>query len=277
MMFHVRELLMMLTKISLRDMAQFLNISKHTLRYYDKIGLIEPNFDNNGYRYYNLDHYYVLSTIKILRQMDVPIKDIKKSLNDDNLDDFTDLLKRSKEKIDLEIKRMTRVSNLLEEKINITDYEKSFENKWFVRELNERKIYHVGIVDMGSGKGFNNFRHIVDKDNKDILIDCNLVSKYSRSQLEKVVANEVDFYIEYDVGIMNEGEAMTIPSATYAVYYYKGNEENIYKSLKDIIKDIESKGYKVKDQFYEILRPSHLITSSKKAFFTEFNFHITKN
>ncbi|WP_113671485.1 MerR family transcriptional regulator [Vallitalea guaymasensis] len=88
-------------RISLSEMSKLLNISKHTLRYYDKIGLITPSYDSNGYRYYSIDHYYVLSTIKLLREMDVSIKDIKKSLNDDNLEDFVQLLVDSKEHIDI--------------------------------------------------------------------------------------------------------------------------------------------------------------------------------
>lgn len=53
-----------------------------TIRYYDEVGLLKPVFvDGNGYRYYETEQLNDLIKIIELRNLDVPIVDIKKILN----------------------------------------------------------------------------------------------------------------------------------------------------------------------------------------------------
>ncbi|GKX29910.1 MerR family transcriptional regulator [Vallitalea longa] len=258
-------------RISLSDMSRLLNISKYTLRYYDKVGLIKPNYDVNGYRYYTLDHYYNLVTIKLLRQMDVPIKDIKKSLVDDNMEDFIDLLSNSKKHIDAEIERMIRVSDLIDNKLNVAKYEKSLENKWRVKKLMERKFVYFS-------NGRDELNTILELGNSEVLLESNLMVKYCIDDLEKVQDQSTDFYIEYD-GKMEYSakDVFIIPEGNYVLYYYKGNEQNIYNELIKILDGIRDRGFIIQTGIYEILRPSHFINSSNKAFFTEFNIPVKIN
>lgn len=46
----------MKSKFIIGDMAKIHNVSTQTLRYYDKIGLLNPKVvdKNNGYRYYTI-------------------------------------------------------------------------------------------------------------------------------------------------------------------------------------------------------------------------------
>ncbi|GMQ58113.1 MerR family transcriptional regulator [Vallitalea sediminicola] len=262
-------------RISLSEMSKLLNISKHTLRYYDKIELITPSYDSNGYRYYSIDHYYILSTIKLLRDMDVSIKDIKKSLNDDNLEDFVQLLINSKEHIDSEIIRMTKLSNLIGNKIKVAFHEKSCENQWYIRKEQERKYIHFGKYPTLANSGEDEFKDIFEL-GYTILAESNIMIKHSIEELEKITNEFTNFFIEYDDKLMLKGDLSVIPEGDYIIYYYKGNEQDIYESLTNTIKDIESRGYSIGDEIYEMLRPSQFITSSNKSFFTEFNIPIVK-
>lgn len=262
-------------RISLSEMSKLLNISKHTLRYYDKIGLITPSYDSNGYRYYSIDHYYVLSTIKLLREMDVSIKDIKKSLNDDNLEDFVQLLVDSKEHIDSEIIRMTKLSNLIGNKIKVAFHEKSRENQWYVQKEKERKYIHFGKYPPQSASEEEKFEDLFEL-GYDVLAESNIMIKHSIEQLEKITDDLTNFYIEYDENVDMKGDLSILPEGDYIIYYYKGNEQNIYDSLLNTINDIKSKGYIIGDVVYEMLRPSQFITSSNKYFFTEFNIPVVK-
>ena len=44
-------------KLSIGEVARLFNISKDTLRYYDKIGILKPEVNKeNGYRFYDIRH-----------------------------------------------------------------------------------------------------------------------------------------------------------------------------------------------------------------------------
>lgn len=61
-------------------------ISKKTLRYYDKIGLLSPCeiLSSNGYRYYDKNNLYTIPVIKYYKQSGFKLEDIKELIYDSN-------------------------------------------------------------------------------------------------------------------------------------------------------------------------------------------------
>ena len=67
------------TLFTIGQFAALHGINKKTLMWYDEIGLFQPAVisEENGYRYYNYYQSSVLETILMLRDMKVPLADIK--------------------------------------------------------------------------------------------------------------------------------------------------------------------------------------------------------
>ena len=63
---------------SIGQMAKLFNMNIRTLRYYDQIGLLVPEYvdPQSNYRYYSSAQFERLNTIKYLRALDVPIERI---------------------------------------------------------------------------------------------------------------------------------------------------------------------------------------------------------
>lgn len=61
------------------EMAKLNFISPHTLRYYDKIGLLKPGYTSQktGYRYYSYKDFLFLDAIQYLRHFDMSLEEIK--------------------------------------------------------------------------------------------------------------------------------------------------------------------------------------------------------
>lgn len=92
------------------DVAKLLPISKDTLRYYDKLGIVSPTKSNtNGYRYYTKDDLLALSYVLILRDLEVPLEEIKERLSNNTLDDFKELLNRQESMIDDKLSRLLKL------------------------------------------------------------------------------------------------------------------------------------------------------------------------
>lgn len=63
--------------ISITEMARLRNITTETLRHYDRIGLLKPDYlDKNNVRYYSVFKYEQLETIKELQQLGLGLKEI---------------------------------------------------------------------------------------------------------------------------------------------------------------------------------------------------------
>lgn len=64
------------------ELAKLFDIPKQTMFYYDKMGLLTPEFvAENGYRYYTTTQYLTLEIILFLRRLDISVPDIKKFLH----------------------------------------------------------------------------------------------------------------------------------------------------------------------------------------------------
>ena len=68
---------------SIGEVSKLFDINKKTLRYYDEIDLFKPSFVNkeNKYRYYTLDQFQYLETIKYLKELGLSLEKIRHHLN----------------------------------------------------------------------------------------------------------------------------------------------------------------------------------------------------
>lgn len=69
--------------LTIKEVSKLSGVSAHTLRYYDKINLLNPKKrdENNGYRYYSSEQLGVLDMIVQMREMKFPISFIKEYLD----------------------------------------------------------------------------------------------------------------------------------------------------------------------------------------------------
>lgn len=64
-----------------KDVEERLGLTKYTLRYYEKEGIIHPEKDDNGYRNYSDEDIQILHLVKFLRNLEISMDDIKGILN----------------------------------------------------------------------------------------------------------------------------------------------------------------------------------------------------
>lgn len=83
--------------LSTGEVSKLFNISKKTLFHYDNIGLFKPEkVLPNGYRYYSHYQLELLNVIYILKEINLPLADIKGFLDKRNLDNSIEFLEDKK-------------------------------------------------------------------------------------------------------------------------------------------------------------------------------------
>ena len=68
-------------ELTIQQMAEATGLSAHTLRYYERAGLMLPPVerdDGSGYRAYTWQHVQWIEFVKRLRSTDMPIRDIRR-------------------------------------------------------------------------------------------------------------------------------------------------------------------------------------------------------
>ncbi len=220
------------------EFAKYFGITKDTLLYYDKIKLFSPaGIKENGYRYYTTSQIDLFGTLLSLREMNVPINEIREYFQNPSPKKLNEMATIQMEKIEIEIKRLQEIKELpperfLYSKQNDCDSETSIQ-QWqdisgvFVQETNLKGTAFIGSIlaeeDMKNGQ----FRRI----------DRLFVKSKNRS------------------GKVRKG-------GSYAVFYYKGKIEELPEIYPYILEEIERLGYYLSGDAYE----EYLITelSTKK-------------
>ncbi|KNY26675.1 MerR family transcriptional regulator [Pseudobacteroides cellulosolvens] len=72
-------------RYSITELSQYLNVTDHTLRFYEKEFQIKVPKDDRGRRYYNTDLANIMYQIKTMRDEGLEIKAIRKILQRDNV------------------------------------------------------------------------------------------------------------------------------------------------------------------------------------------------
>lgn len=107
------EKLQVMDKIlTIQQMAQVTGLSAHTLRYYERAGLLPQHVgrnDANGYRYYTQQDVTWIEFIKRLRATGMPIRDVRR---------YTELKHQGEDTIAARIQLLKQHRSRVEEHLN---------------------------------------------------------------------------------------------------------------------------------------------------------------
>ncbi len=106
--------------LTITELARLRKVTSETLRYYDRIGLIKPDYvdPETNYRYYSIRQYERLGTIKELRALGLSIHDIQDYFTGRNLKKSIDILTHHQELLQEEIRQKMLTSQVLSRKLH---------------------------------------------------------------------------------------------------------------------------------------------------------------
>ena len=98
------------------EVAEMFHLSVSSLRHYERCGLLRPEYTDpdSGYRYYSARQLEVLTTIRFLRQLDMPIAQIRDFLDSREIEKIQKMLKEQEQ----EVQRRQRELAQIERKIH---------------------------------------------------------------------------------------------------------------------------------------------------------------
>lgn len=118
-------------------------ISRKNLIYYDTIGILKPILiKDNGYRYYSYSQLDEVSILMALKDLGIPLKEIKSYMEDVSSDNLTNLISNQKHKILEELNRLNQMNYIIEQRINNLPLISSIDcNKILIESCDEELIF----------------------------------------------------------------------------------------------------------------------------------------
>jgi len=223
---------------SISEAAKIVGLTSETLRHYDRIDLVKPCKKDqwSGYRYYSEQEIVRLNTIQALRCMDLSLKEIKKVLEYDNLEEIVEFLKRAEQKANQKIEQLKYAKSKIQ--LARADYEKKQNGKQmhhdiFYQQIDERVILLSNSMQEPTLSNLWNYHsHFYQQTNdlqKQNYLFEDLAGIYTKDGKSSLFA----VCIEYP----NKKDLVVLPSGTYiCANCSEEDREDILKKLLNTIK-----------------------------------------
>ncbi len=113
---------------SIGEFSKIVGVSEHTLRYYEKEGLIKVNRNENNVRVYSDKDKLWVETLLHLKKSGMPLKDMKQFImwgymGDETMEERLALLKNHRKKVVEEYEKIRQSLEFLDTKINFYENE----------------------------------------------------------------------------------------------------------------------------------------------------------
>ena len=267
-------------KLTVSQFAKLHNVNKRTLHYYDEIGIFSPDYKgDNGYRYYDYMQGVDFEYIKMLKELNMGLDEIKKYIDSPNEEDFKEIADVKIKEIDREIRTLNRRREVLEDKLNKL-------NKCdLVREKN-----YIKVIECEEQKFFYTPFKFEDDDLKQLIShikDVWTVDEYCKGigsfiSVDKIQRGEFEEYdglfIEMleDMESKNTKNTIIKPKGKYICAYHMGDWDTLPDFYGEIVEYAEENNLTLVGYSFEIGMNDFAI-SDMKDYITQIMIRVEEN
>lgn len=261
----------------INEISLLYGIGVDSLRYYEKIGILSPKRDVNGYRLYSLKDIYKLNIISDLRQLDFSMKQIKEYLDNQNIENTRSLLKDEQEFIEEQLRKLRSKKQIIKERIEALEEASGIkEGIYTVKSFKDRPCVRINEymtrdeeMDFAVKKLHRKYENkIRDFGNQSI------GAAISREDIDKGLVNvyrNVFFILEHSEGKQD----FMLPAGEYLSCYYRGDYGQNTVRIKAAIAYAIQMGNQILGDPFELYVIDNRETMKAEEFLTEIQIRIS--
>ena len=262
----------------INEIAKLYGIGPDSLRYYEKLGVLTPRRDTNGYRLYSLKDIYKLNIIRDLRRLDFSMKQIKEYLDRQSVVQTLRLLQGEREYLRQQVTVLQAREQMLGHRIAalaaaaeqpIGEYTvKTLPDRFCVR-LNEY-ITRDEEMDFAFKK-----LHQKHEDKIRDFGNQTIGATVSLGDLRPGVPNVFQnvFFILEDTA---EDFDFMLPAGQYLSTYYKGDYVQSAERISELLHYAEGEGFTLLGDPFELYALDNRDTSRPEEFITQIQVRVMK-
>ena len=270
-------------RFTIGEMAKMHNIAESTLRYYDEKGIFHPSIvdPQTNYRYYTIDQFSLLDTIKFLRQLNIPLKEIKKYIDERNPTYALNLLEKQQEMMLKKQREIEYALAKMEHRIHlIKKATKAETDRILIKKIPKRKITAIAVAPNTTDDMFDYYIHSLQKNMKqmdDSLFSGDIgvtISKKAFMQKEFQAYSSVFILLDYMPYQVHSSDS--IKAGMFACAYHHGSYEETGETYKKLMEYIDQEGYEISGDSIEIALIDWSVTENPEEQVTEIQIPIMK-
>lgn len=256
------------------EIARLFHVKVATLRYYDEIGLLKPQYtdEQTNYRYYSTQQFERLNSIKYLRALNVPISKLHDFYNYREIDTLVEMLKNQQAEIEQKKRELEQIERKIARRLmQIEDATHTPLNtiaevklpEWRVAYL--RREYALG----------DDIEYLISELSTNYSIDGGIfLGKIGISiSASDLKSNTFDRYSSIFMILEEEDQVITsdvtFPAREYLQIRFKGTHMDAAHYYKKLFAYMEDHHYKLIDDSIEITLIDYGITNDIDKYVTE--------
>lgn len=254
------------------ELSKIYKLGRDSLKYYEKLGLLNPSRDKNTYRMYTIKDICNLNLIKELRSLDFSMQKIKEYLKDRNIKTTKKMLQEELDLIDQKLETLLIHKNSINKRLDSINnaLEHTNFNRIELLYMSKRKAIATKTNDEFSENADYLIQRLNEKleDNFYVLGNSNFAGVIDPKSIEKGIYNNYrsilclleDDAINYNL-ILEEGY--------YVTYTYKGDYNQASTVIPMMYKFIEGNNYTVLGDPIEIYKIDIYETAVEAEYVTQ--------
>lgn len=267
-------------KLTVSQFAKLHNVNKRTLHYYDEIGIFSPDYKgDNGYRYYDYMQGVDFEYIKMLKELNMGLDEIKRYIDNPNEEDFKEIAEVKIKEINQEIKLLNRRKEVLEDKLQKLSKCDEVRNKNYIKvvECEEEKFFYTPFK-------------FEDDDLKQLIShikDVWTVDEYCKGigsfiSVDKIQRGEFEEYDGLFIEMLDDMESKNTkntiikPKGKYICAYHMGDWDTLPDFYDEIVKYAEENNLTLVGYSFEIGMNDFAI-SDMKDYITQIMIRVEEN
>ncbi len=240
-------------------MAKLNQITVETLRHYEKLGLITPDFvdEETNYRYYTIEQSAKLDMIIRMKNLGMPLSLIKKVFEKEDIKFVQSILNQRLNYFNEKISELMQIKYTVEKSINnFSAYERAPKSPDItIEHIPARKILtYSGRVDFYHNPvsefeyAIRDFKKWAISNHLQITSFCNVGDLVHRKTLEQneFICNDVFIFIDDSFKTISQVDEL--PESDYVCMYFEDKKRKLEYS-RNMLQFINENGYRINGDY----------------------------
>ena len=255
------------------EIAELFNLNIRTLRYYDDIDLLKPEYvdKNTGYRYYSTAQFEQLNTIRYLRELQIPLDKIREFLQYREIDGVKNILYDQIKEVEARQKELENVKRKIRNRISQIEYAQTgMQNKPEIRELPAREAVIIKYA-MKPDSDMEYPIRLLEKNAEQAAVFLGKVGlSISKLNMKNGEFDQYDhIFLLLDPEEKYNGDTITVKDGLHAVIRFNGTHKDASDYYRMLMDFIENEGFEVSGDSLEITLIDSGFTNDTTQFVTE--------
>ncbi|MDF2802896.1 MAG: regulatory protein MerR [Anaerocolumna sp.] len=260
----------------INEICKLYGIGADSLRYYEKIGVLNPKRDKNSYRLYSLKDIYKLNIIRDLRQLDFSMLQIKEYLDCQSLDNTLELLKEEEKLIQNQLAKLNATKQIIGKRIaDLYAAAQTTVDHFSLKSYTDRPCLQLNTyitrdeeMDFAVKKLHRKHENKI-KDFGNQTIGASVSVEDLNNEIYGVF-HSVFFVLDEDSSEYD----FILPKGDYLSFFYRGNYRQSTTRMLEVLRYATENEYQIIGNPFEIYKIDNRDTIQKEEFLTEIQVQI---